>query len=178
MDETKVNPPAEPKISAVKGLVSPCLHRSRSIVFIALLFVAGCADDSTGDVQVSGVVDGKELRLTAAAQREIAEESIVLLNTCGYGTLHPDGPLIEKVANVLKQSHLHLTFANPPTVHLRVAQSQSPLGKIDLALQDVDVALPLNKGFILVHSNQETFYFSKYSCECSKALEKTLKDAQ
>jgi hypothetical protein len=147
------------------------------MVCLTLAFLTGCTESSDRTISVSGVVDGKPLTLTPSVQKRLAEETIDLLKSCHYANLHPTNQYEGIASHAMEQSHLHFTFSEPRRFQVHVPASLAPSGSLVIELIDMVITLPLSSGAILVHSNQETYYFAKWDCDASKKLEKTLERA-
>ena len=122
-------------------------------------------------VQVSGVIGGKPLQVVPEVRQKLVEESISLLASCAYSSLHDSSTNTLHFADAEKQSHLTFIFAKPPTVEVKTENM-----KVDV--KKMVITLPLSSGVVWVSSNHSTSYFAKFTPEASFKLEATLKAAQ
>jgi hypothetical protein len=137
----------------------------RVLVSISALLLIGWSGYSSEAVQVRGMIDGKELRLSDDIQRKLAEESIGVLQSCTYANLHPTGEYASTIAHAKDHSFLHVKFSKPRFVALSVGKREVPSGKVNLELREVVITLPLSSGAFLVRAGKETFYFAKFDCQ-------------
>jgi len=142
------------------------------------MLLGGLNIHASGTAQVSGIIDGKVLRLSASMQHELAEESVRVLRSCTYANLHPTGEYASTVAHAQERSYLRVAFSEPQSVDLSVGIREVPSGKVHLKFREMVIALPLSSGAFLVRADKETFYFAKFDCQVSQHLEKALKEAQ
>ena len=154
------------------------MQKLRAFVSMTAVLLAGWSSNASNTAQVSGMIDGKALRLSGPMQHELAEESVRVLRSCTYANLHPTGEYASTVAHAQERSYLHIEFSEPRSVELRVGKREVPSGKVNLKFREMVITLPLSSGAFLVRANKETFYFAKFDCPVSQELEKTLKEAQ
>ena len=154
------------------------MEKLRVFVSMTAVLLAGWRGRASETEQVSGMIEGKPLRLTDSVQHELAEESVKVLRSCTYANLHPTGDYGSTIAHARERSYLHVTFSEPRFVELSVGKTEVPSGKVHLKFRDMVITLPLSSGAFLVRSKKETFYFAKFDCPLSQELEKILKKAQ
>jgi len=136
--------------------------------------VVGCSDYSDDTAHVTAVLHGKSLQLSPAIQHKSVKQSLNLLGSCGYADLHPTN----KLADPQKEPYLHFAFSGARDVELRVPTRLAPSGKIKVGLTEMVITLPLSSGIILVRSNHDILYFTKYYCKFATELEQPLAKAQ
>jgi len=150
----------------------------RALVSLTAVLLGGWSSNASDTAQVSGMIDGKPLRLSGAMQHQLAEESVRVLRSCTYANLHPTGEYASTIAHAQERSFLRIEFSKPRFVELGVGKREVPSGKVNLKFREMVITLPLSSGAFLVRANKETFYFAKFDCPISQQLEKTLKEAQ
>jgi hypothetical protein len=154
------------------------MQKLRALIFVTGIFLTGWSSNASDSVQVSGIIGGKALRLSASTQHELAEESLRVFKSCTYANLHPTGECASTIAHAKERSYLRVEFSEPQLVELNVGKREVPSGKVNLKFREMVITLPLSSGAFLVRANKETFYFAKFDCPVSQQLEKTLKEAQ
>jgi hypothetical protein len=143
-----------------------------TLIVLAAAMVVGCTDHSNDTAHVTGVMNGKSLQLSDAIQHKLSDQSIALLQTCGYSDLNPTN----NWADVQKGPHLHLAF--PEALNLQLRAGHAPDGKVNVELTEMVITLPLVRGGIWVRSHQDTLYFAKFYCGISTEMDHTLATAQ
>ena len=154
------------------------MQKLRALVFMTGVLLADGCSNASDTAQVSGIIDGKALRLSASMQHELAKGSVRVLRSCTYANLHPSGGYASTVAHAREGSFLHVAFSEPQLVELSVGKREVPSGKVNLNVREIVITLPLSSGAVLVPADKETFYFAKFDCPVSQRLEAALKEAQ
>lgn len=122
-------------------------------------------------MQVSGVIDGKQMQLVPEFRQKLTDDSIRLLASCCVSSLQDSSTNTYKWPDVESQSHLTFHFTKALTVEL-------PITKVKVEVKDMVISLPLYSSVILVRSDHGTSYFTKFTPEAFYKLEATLKEAQ
>src|SRR5258708_2484206 len=98
------------------------MQKLRALVFVTGILLADWSSNASDTAQVSGIIDGKALRLSASMQHELAEESVRVLRSCTYANLHPAGEYASTVAHAKERSYLQVAFSEPQLVELSVGK--------------------------------------------------------
>ena len=138
-------------------------------LFYLAAFVAFARADDTA--QVSGVIDGKQLQISPEVRQNLITESISLLASCSYSSLHDSSTNKPHFKDAVKQSHLTITFSKPQIVEV-------PLEKMKVEVKEMVITLPLSSGAVWVRSDTDTSYFAMFTPDRFYKLEATLKEVQ
>jgi hypothetical protein len=139
-----------------------------TLFYLAATVVIVRAEDKA---QVSGVIEGKLLRFAPEVQRKLAENSIKLLASCSYSSLHDGNTNKVHFEDAEKRSHLTIIFSKPHMVEVQ-------LEKINVKVKEMVITLPLTSGGIWVRSDGRTSYFAMFTPDTYFKLEALLKEAQ
>src|SRR5437660_3458563 len=114
------------------------------LVSMTAVLLAGWSSHASDTAEVSGMIDGKALRLSGPMQHKLAEESVRVLKSCTYANLHPTGEYASTVAHAQEHSFLHIEFSEPRLVELSVGKREVPSGRVDLKFREMVITLPLS----------------------------------
>jgi hypothetical protein len=67
------------------------MKKVRAIASMTAVLLAGWSGYASDTAQVSGMIEGKVLRLSGPMQHKLAEESVRVLRSCTYANLRPPG---------------------------------------------------------------------------------------
>ena len=143
------------------------LHPALVFLVIGNLTVARAADP----VQVTGVIDGKQLQLTSELQKRLVEESVRLLASCSNTVIQPKSTL----ENAKRKSHVHFTFIEPRSFDLGVEKRPERTG---VRVKEMVITLPLASGGAWIDSTKFRWFCSKYDAKAAQDIEEILKAAQ
>ena len=139
-----------------------------TIFYLAAFVTFARADDTA---QVSGVINGKQLQFSSEAKQKVITDSISLLASCSYSSLHDSSTNKPHFKDAVKQSHLTITFSKPQIVEV-------PLEKMKVEVKEMVITLPLSSGAVWVRSSSDTSYFAMFTPETFYKLEATLNEVQ
>lgn len=124
--------------------------------------------------QVSGVINGKQLKLSPEVRQKLAGDSIALLASCGYWSDLDCTTKHQRFADAKKGSYLLFAFAKPPTVGVSVSKGI----EIRVEVDEMVITLPMSSGVVWVRTGQRTSYFAFFQPAATFKLEAALKEAQ
>jgi len=139
-----------------------------TLFYLAAFVTIARADDTA---QVSGVIDGKQLQISPEVRQKLITESVSLLASCSYSSLHDSSTNKLHFEDAAKQSHLTITFSKPQIVEVQ-------LEKMKVEVKEMVITLPLSSGDIWVRSDASASYFAMFTPETFYKLEATLKEVQ
>ena len=122
-------------------------------------------------VQVSGVIDGKKLKLTRELQKRLIEESVRLLASCSNTVVQPH----RRLEDVKSKSQLHFAFTEPRSFDLGIDRRP---GTTNVFVKEMVIELPLSSGGAWVSSTLFRWFCSKYDRKIIKEMEELLMSAQ
>ena len=122
-------------------------------------------------VQVTGVIDGKQLQLTSELQKRLVEESVRLLASCSNTVIQPKSTL----QNAKRKSHVHFTFIEPRSFDLGVEKRPERTG---VRVKEMVITLPLASGGACIDSTKFLWFCSKYDAKITQEMEEILKSPQ
>ena len=136
---------------------------------LSCAFVTFARADDTA--QVSGVINGKQLQFSPEVRQKLIMESVSLLASSSYSSLHDSSTNKLHFEDAAKQSHLTIIFSKPQTIEVQ-------LEKMKVEVKEMVITLPLSSGDIWVRSGASTSYFAMFTPDASYKLEATLKEVQ
>ena len=126
---------------------------------------------ATDAVQVSGVIDGRKLKLTRELQKRLIEESVRLLASCSNTVVQPH----RRLEDVKSKSQLHFAFTEPRSFDLGVEKRPERMG---VRVKEMVITLPLASGGAWIDSTKFRWFCSKYDAKAAQDIEEILKAAQ
>ena len=142
--------------------------RMKPLLVVYLVALALASSPANETPQVSGVIDGKKVEFAPEVGTLVADKSVALLASCAFKDFHTT----QGLADVVKQSHLRVTFASARKVEV-------PIEEITVAVKEMVITLPLSSGRILVRTDKGVFfYFAKFKNTIVEDLQKLLKEAK
>lgn len=137
----------------------------------ALMAVFAQAADTT---HVFVTIKGNRMEFSSDTRAQIVRRSVDLLASCGFMESKPKwGAPAEpqSMADVQKQSHLHLIFSSPRKVEV-------PTEKLTLQVRDLVISLPLTTAGIWVRTDDGISYFAMFDHTAAEQLQKSLNEAR
>jgi hypothetical protein len=138
------------------------------LTVFSILVALARADDR---VLVSARIDGKQLQLAPEVSQELAADSISLLASCRYWSLHDGNANQPYFQAADKRSCLVIAFATTKTVAV-------PTEKAKVEVKQLMITLPLSSGRIWVLSARGASYLAKFSPDIARQTQDVLNEAQ
>ena len=174
-----------PKVTAPDAAVSlgwhpqqPCRDPGQfcwaaTILLTVLTTLSVTAAERTN---ITAIIKGKQVEFRSDIHAKAVQKSLELLASCGYMSAKPKwgaGPTEPKsIAEVEKQSHLHLVFSSP-------VKMMVPVEKVTLQAGEIVISLPLATAGIWVRTGDGVSYFAMFSNQVAvEELQKLLDEAQ
>jgi hypothetical protein len=145
------------------------MRRLFTLFYLVATVASARAEDTA---QVSGVIDGKHLQFSPEVRQKVVTDSVSLLASCCYSSLHDSSTNTLHFEDAMKQSHLRIIFPKPQIVEVQLDE------KMKVKVKELVITLPLASAAIWVRSDDSTSYFAKFTPETLFKLQASLKEAQ